>query len=139
MRMAASLQAGSEVTCRTSRPVRRRCQSPASSSMPTARGCQKGTRVVSRPSAGAATGQDPAELHGVEPDLGAALAGGERASGRAVEPQREGLPVAAGPVGDDVGDDPPVVLRRQHDRLSGRPTEVHPVHPQSRVRTTSIR
>ena len=58
----------------------------------------------------ASFGQDPAELDGVHVDVLAAGSGSELPSGRAAEREGERLTVGAGPLGDDVGHDPAVVV-----------------------------
>ena len=93
---------------------------------------QNGTIVVSRPSPGGPAGEDAAELDGVHLDDrvgGRRPAAGEDAACGSAEAQGERLPVAACPLGHDVGDDAAVVVGGQDERCPGRAGHVDPVHP----------
>jgi hypothetical protein len=46
--------------------------------------------------------------------------------------------VAASPFGHDVCDDDAVVVRGQHQVLTGCPSEIEAVHPRVAVRITSV-
>ena len=66
--------------------------------------------------------QDAAEVDGVELELVARMAAvvaDEATTGGTGEVQREGLAMTSGPLGDDVGDDAAVVVRRSA-RARGR-------------------
>src|SRR5215510_8170816 len=81
--------------------------------------------------AGAAppAGEDPAELDRVEFERRPARAERPGAARRAGEVEPARLGVSLGPLGDDVGDQHAVVLRREPGRPAGGAADVDAVHP----------
>src|SRR3954470_3601277 len=85
--------------------------------------------VAQDPGAVGAAGEDPGEVGGGGRLWFTTDAAAELPAGRAGQGERVGPAVAPGPLGDDVRDDPAVVLRGQLRRDARRPGDVEPVHP----------
>ena len=78
---------------------------------------------------GQATGEGADEVEGVDLDAFAADALGELPAGGAVEHELEGLAVDVGPFGDDVGDEPAVVVGGELHRAADGRVDVDPMGP----------
>src|SRR5580692_10508484 len=86
-------------------------------------------RVAEHAGARQAAGERADEVEGVDVDALAALALAEGPAGRAVQDELERLPVDGGPFGDDVGDQPAVVVGGELHRPAGRAADVDAVAP----------
>ena len=92
-------------------------------------GDQRGRGWRRMPVPVAALGQDPAELDGVHRDVLATAPARNCPPAGPPSVEDEGLAVGARPFGDDVGDEPAVVVGIEVERLAGRPRQVDAVHP----------